>query len=244
MATSDDEIETIIKRLAEEGLLRPGTDLPDLIRSTQNAVELYFHDVALGTSKERHDEIHELYKAAIEKRYGDVVDQITSLSLYGRLQVEQSARRRGVDLSILLGPTPPTTEAEDVSRRNIACDTIASLVGIGGQMVDGRMRPSGRRSRSYSPLLLAPQSSKHPPKREWEEILVERMQIAWRRAVKDDLPRTVARHHKHPFVIFVEQIVQATCLKETGARHMSVVDMFNKTSKTPDNEGDLDSASE
>ena len=108
----------------------------------------------------------------------------------------------------------------------------------------GRMRPSGPTFAVLLSITAGPQSPKHPPKREWEEILIERMQIAWRRAVKDDLPRTVGSHHKHPFVIFVEQTVKATCLKGTGARHMSVVDMFNKVSITRDDEGDLDSASE
>jgi hypothetical protein len=238
-----DELERLLFEISEEGILPEGSNIAQLLRYTVAAIELYLDEIKLGSLKTRHDEMDALRKAAQsqrKERYQRIGDLLDGLSEYGRQQIERRGKQRSITI-----PTRADLQDQSVEtrngfvgkreRRDWACEDIGTLVQMGGHVEEGRKRPSGRRSQIWVPLLLAPASPKNQPKREWERVLIERLQVGWRAATGKALPKTVSVHNPHPFVKFASRCLEIKCLNKTTARHSSIVDLFNEISKIDKN---------
>jgi hypothetical protein len=108
---------------------------------------------------------------------------------------------------------------------------INRLCSIGGSYVEGRKRPSGKRSRStLEPLLHAPALRRHVSKREPERNFVMNLETTWLEATGTK-PSLTARHSDRsrklgPFARFGRK-----CLRLVGAGHVDVVELINELNR-------------
>jgi hypothetical protein len=127
-----------------------------------------------------------------------------------------SARRRHVTL--------PSPEAlRDEHRRDKACARVVKLCQYGGRRIEGRKRPSGKRSWTWRPYFRAPEPQRHFPKREAERTFVMWLRIAWLEATGKEAPRTTDPRRPGPFARMVKE-----CLRLVGATHADAVGLINK----------------
>lgn len=127
-----------------------------------------------------------------------------------------SARRRHVTL--------PSPEAlRDEHRCDKACAKVVKLCQYGGGWIEGRKRPSGKRSWTWRPYFRAPEPQRHFPKREAELTFVMWLRIAWLEATGEEAPRTTDPRRPGPFARMVKE-----CLRLVGAAHADAVGLLNK----------------
>jgi len=221
--TAADDIEradqifspAIVKAIAKRSKLPAEADLAIFAECIRIAAVFYFQSVRLRSVKKRHDELATLYSAAEKRKYEEVAALLKDLSPIGRAQIEQRAHRRKIDL-------PALCDLQNIERRDSACESVAKLVRLGGHWKIGRMRPSGKRSHTWQPVLLAPASPRNPPKRDSERAFIEGLQITWRVATKKEAARTASRERPGPFVRLAQE-----CLRLIGARHADAVNLIN-----------------
>ena len=141
--------------------------------------------------------------------------------------------RRGARPS--LGIRLPSSQAlRDAAQREEACAKIATLSQFGGSYVKGRQRyPSGKRSRTWDPLLHAPKPRPHFSKRDAERDFVMWLQLAWCEAINEkvkegELMPSVAANSARPGPF---ARVARECLKLVGAGHADVVGLINELNR-------------
>jgi hypothetical protein len=127
---------------------------------------------------------------------------------------------------------PASSDLRDEVLRERACDVVKRLCRIGGELAEGRRRPSGKRSRSaWRPHVYAPKARPDFPRRDAERCFVARLSAAWCYVVRQAPPRTV-RHRiareSGPFVRFVRK-----CLDLVGATYADAVELINAVRRDP-----------
>lgn len=200
--------DSCIERLAKIAKLPAEADLKAFGGAVREAARIYIRDVHLPTANELHAEIASLYKAADGREFEEAA----------RLQqhLSPSARDLLTDRGAVNLELPEADALLDIGRREAACEAIAALCRVGVVDVEGRRRPSGRRSRTRETLLYAPDPRRNFPKRAAERDFVMWLRIAYRQATGKEPPRT-ARHSDDthalgPFVRLVNE-----CLRLLGA---------------------------
>src|SRR5262249_27006246 len=149
--------------------------------------------------------IHKLYKAADRRSYDEVaalLERLLSHTLTSgeafRVHVVMSTTSslggRAAEARTLIELLPPPEALCDPAQRDGACEAITRLCRFGGRLVEGRRRPTGKRSRpTFRPLLYAPEPRRNFPKRDPERDFVMWLSIAWRE-VTGSAPSRTARH--------------------------------------------------
>jgi hypothetical protein len=191
-----------VAELAKIAKLPPATNMGVLAEGLREAACIFVRDASVPTANELHGQIAELFKASAGRQHDDVARLLEDLSPLARDML----------------PSLPDPEAlHDVGQREAACESIEASCQFGGRFVDGRRRPSGKRSRPvWRPYLYAPERRRHFPKREAERDFATWVSIAWFDAAGAEPPRTA--HHKAdgrdvgPFARFLRQ-----CLRLVGA---------------------------
>src|SRR5215207_5027478 len=107
-------------------------------------VRIYTEDVRTPTRNERHGEIRKLNSAAQKRSFKQVADLLRDLSFMSRAFLNERGLRWGVPVTL-----PQPEALLDEGKREQACVLISRLCQYGGAIVDGRMRPTGRRSRTF-----------------------------------------------------------------------------------------------
>jgi hypothetical protein len=164
------------------------------------------------------------------------------------------------ELDIVELKLPSAQELLDPARREEACDVVRRFCSIGGLHIKGRMRPTGRRSKTWKSLLCAdlfepgpepllagsayeptyvpvPRPAGRPPKREAERQFVMNLQLAWLEASGKPPPLTANPQRLGPFARMVRE-----CLKLAGAGYdeadkhpksadFAVADLINEVNK-------------
>jgi hypothetical protein len=177
--------EDCIRKLAAIAKLPANADLETFGWWIGAAADMFVREAGIPTANQVRNEIAALRKAA-ERRHFE-----KAAHLLGRLSPEALAILQTADPT---GTLPTPGDLQDEVLRDQACATIASLCRIGGQKVEGRRRPCGKRSRSIVlPYLNAPTASQHFPKREAERRFVCRLSIAWCKATGKKPSRTARR---------------------------------------------------
>ena len=150
---------------------------------------MFVREVQVPTANEVRSEISALYKAAAQRDFERAASLLGSLS-QGALalfeepplaleikansqcavaKTSRAERVRSRKTRQSARPLPSPSELRDDASRDQACATIEGLCRIGGQLVEGRRRPLGKRSRAnFRPHLFAPSASRHFPKRDAE----------------------------------------------------------------------------
>jgi hypothetical protein len=132
---------------------------------------------------------------------------------------EESVTAAGIEL-------PPTETLCDETQREKACDAIVMLCRTGGRHIEGRKRPSGRRSRSWQARLYAPEPSRHPGKRKAERAFLRRLQLAWLEATGERPSMTAHHVNLGPFAKMVRE-----SLRLVGAAHADAVGLINELNR-------------
>jgi hypothetical protein len=244
--------DACIRKLAMIAKLPPEADMNAFGAGIKEAARNFAKDARVPTANELQAEIAKLHKAADRQLYGQVADLLESLSPRARVMLSERADRTARDDAsassyprvtavgrhgevLTRAPRPPLrlqlpipSDLRDEALRKDACDAVARLCRIGGQFVEGRRRPSGKRSRPVSrPFLYAPAPRRNFPRRDAERNFVMLLSIAWREAT-GEAPSRTARHADKsrelgPFARFV-----CECLRLVGARYADAVELMNE----------------
>ena len=179
-----------------------------LLRSRdQTAALLYARDAQEPSLNQLHNEIRQLHEAAQRGEYDQTAGLIETLTPPARdLLVE---RGQGAQHVVSL-PTPAMLREPE--RRAEASQTVAMLCRMGGRYVEGRRRPSGKRSRTWKPLAIGPTPRRHSRKRQAERDFVMWIQVAWLDATGRKPSLTAHTFRPGPFAKMVTE-----CLRLVGA---------------------------
>ena len=139
------------------------------------------------------------------------------------LVVDESRRRRPTSIQWTSTTVPLPETLRDRARREEACATVVQLCQYGGHWVQGRKRPSGKRSWSWRPYIRAPEPRRHFPKREAERTFVMWLRTAWLDATGEEAPRTADPCRPGPFARMVRK-----CLILVGAGHADAIGLLNE----------------
>jgi hypothetical protein len=119
---------------------------------------------------------------------------------------------------------PSVQDLRDTERREAACDVVRLLCTAGVELVEGRMRQTGRRSAStWQTVLYAPRPKPRPPKREAERQYVANLAITWLEATDKKPALTARRGILGPFARLV-----CDCLMLVGASKVDAVNLITE----------------
>jgi hypothetical protein len=209
--------DACVRELASE--LPAGADLERFGEGVRAAARIYARDARIPTANELRAEIAKLQRAADRERHELVATLIECLT--PRAHRLLNAREARPSISIAL-PSPDLLR--DPTERDAACASVARLCEYGGWYVEGRRRPSGKRSRpGWRPLLHAPEPRRHFPKRDAERDFVIWLALAWHGATGKAPPRTADSRNPGPFARVV-----CKCLRLVGAGHVNAVELINE----------------
>jgi hypothetical protein len=201
------------RQIVDNAKLPDKADKHCLAKGSHEAAAIYMREVAEPTPKELHKEIKTLYDAAMKQQYEQAALLRKQLSAKTRGSLNDRADRIGLTL-------PSPEDLCDSARRDEACATIAKLCRIGGDWIEGRKRPFGKRSATTcKPLLCAPsgppelaalkhRSPRNFSKRDAERNLVMWLGLAWLEATGVPPPRTADRRNLGPFARLVREVLQ------------------------------------
>jgi hypothetical protein len=213
--------DACIDTLAGIGRLRVGADRKRFAEGVREAARIYARDAREPTDNDLHAEIHKLYRAAERKRYELIADLLERLSPRARHLLDTRGARPSLGIRL-----PRAQALRAVAQREEACAKIATLCQYGGGYVEGRRRPSGRRSKQWRVLLHAPEPSRQFPKRDAERGFIMWLQVAWLEATGERPSVAANSARPGPFARMVQQ-----CLKLVGANHADAVGLINELNK-------------
>ena len=212
---SDEKVD----KFAKDAKLPSGIDLTVFAKGVREAALLFVRDAGVPNGNELGQEIKKLHKAADKRQYDVVAALLESLSPRALEMLKDRGARPAI------GTALPSPEAlQDPALREGACEIVRRLRESGGLSVEGRRRPSGKRSSStYRPVLYAPEPRTNFAKREAERTFVMNLSLAWLEATGTAPPR-MARHadasrHLGPFARFASE-----CLCFIGRPDADIVD--------------------
>ena len=209
-----------IARLARTGKLPAHADLRLFGEGVREAVRIYARDARTPNANTQRRQIVELHKAAAGRRFEKVAELLRELSPTARDFLNERGSRT---LSISL---PEPEDLLDGARREEACVTIERIAGYVGSYVEGRMRPSGVRSRTWRTTLYAPEPRRHFPRREAERDFLMWLSLAWLDAVGEPPSLAVNSDRPGPFARMVKE-----CFELVGAGHIDVTGLINEQNR-------------
>jgi hypothetical protein len=194
----DSFIETLVKIAG----LPSGADIKRFAESIREAARIYARDVREPNANELYREIDELHHAAKRREYERVASLVESLSAKALYMLNNAAATN----------LPPPAALRDHALRKDACEIVARLCRFGGGRIEGRMRPSGKRSISWRWTIYGPTPSRNLPKRLAERDFVVHLQLAWVESVGRKPPQAANINRLGPFALMV-----LACFKRVGA---------------------------
>jgi hypothetical protein len=216
-AISLDEVPTVfnddcMNELARDGKLPADADLVRFKTGVLGSVRDYVQAVREPSSNQLHQEINALCVAAFREKYDKLAALLESMFPATRAWLEARSKQpfwRSVCGEIIDVKVPTAGSLRDPARRAEACDSALRLCAIGGEFVEGRRRPAGKRSRkTYRPIPYAPQPSPHLPKRDPELDLVTNLKIIWGQATGRTPPLTANHRTPGPFARMAEKVLR------------------------------------
>ncbi|HEY8126372.1 MAG TPA: hypothetical protein VIF88_13250 [Methylocystis sp.] len=207
---SDSEIQMLIERHKI-----PVSDVTKFGDSLRLDFEIYAKEKSRPNANMVYREIEQLHLAAERGNTEKMVALLGCLMPDTRAHLESRADQLGV-------PFPAADVLTNSAGCEAICENVGTLCRMGGGWSEGRLRQSGRRSRTWSTLLYAPQKSSHFAKREAERMFVINLQLTWLMATGEKPATTACQERPGPFVRFVQD-----CLKLAGAGHVNAVKAIN-----------------
>jgi hypothetical protein len=210
----DDEC---IGRLAALAKLPERANLLTFKAEVQRAAGIYLREAAQLSGNDRHNEVVALWRAASQRKYPAVKVCLEHISNLTRDELNERGSRFRPPAML-----PQPALIEDPTQREEACRTIVDLSTYGGRWREGRNRPSGRRSRTWEPLIYAPQKQSHPRRRAPERTFVMWLQVAYLDSVGTAPALTASAERVGPFARMVRD-----CLRLVGAPEADAVGLIN-----------------
>jgi len=218
-----------LKEIASVGKLPSEADFSRFARSVRGAVRHYALAARAPSSNDLHHEIKALHRAADREQCDEVANLLDRLTVAARAWLDERGRRpswqsiygdEGAKL-------PIANDVRDPAKRREACGLVRQLCTVGGGIIEGRLRPTGRRSRpTYRTALCAPNPSPHFARREAELDLVTSLQISFVEATSR-MPALTAHHDSPgPFARMAQKV-----LVLVGATHADAVGLINELNR-------------
>jgi hypothetical protein len=129
---------------------------------------------------------------------------------------------KGCDIPTAAEIVSPATRARAVQRLRLA-------LSYGGLMKDGRKRPTGRRSRSFAPMLRVPAIEPYRPRGEAEREFVRNLAFTYLSARGKSPPYQVDFQVRGPFSAYVHR-----CFELAGAPSGHVTSLINEFGEARD----------
>lgn len=242
--------DVCIDHLAKRSRLPATADRQIFADGIREKACIFARNIRIPNANELNDEIAELHRVAEARQFEDVANLLGKLSTrasdFLRARVERIShvnagqpsrprvtvmgrngevltRKPTVPWSVAL---PTSDDLRNESRREHACATVAMLCRTGGRYVEGRRRPTGKRSKpNWQWELFAPEKTTHPARRRVEREFVDGLREVWFRSTGKMPSRTADRRNLGPFARLVQE-----CLKLVGAYHenTSVAELINQ----------------
>ena len=178
--------------------------------------EVFQRDRTAKNANQQHDEIDRLYKAAIRGNIPAVATALEKLSPESRASLSERGKLIGL-------PLPSAGELMGAIDPKTICTVVVKLCRVGGEMIKGRKRPSGKKSIEWAVELHAPKMQRGFAKRAAETGFIINLQLTWLEATGQS-PAVTANHEvPGPFVRFVKD-----CLALAGVKYVDVVETLNR----------------
>lgn len=201
------------------GRLPAAADRKCFAEGVREAARIYAQEARAPTVNELRAEIATLHAAAERKRCGQVADLLEKLSSKASELLSKRAARLSLEL-------PTSDDLRDPPRQQDASEAVLRLCQYGGHYDESRRRPSGKRSRTWRPFLVAPEPRRHVPKRDAELNFIMLLQVAWLEATGKQPSLAANPARPGPFA----QIV-GKCLELVGASHADAVGLINELNR-------------
>jgi hypothetical protein len=229
--------DACIKQLVRIGKPPPQTDIQLLGDGIREGARQYATEIRQPNDNEVCAEIERLYRAAVRQRFDELailIDRLSprarSLLQYREWPTKPSARKVGAvrrrdrtSIRSRLITLPPPEALRDHKTRDEACATVVKLCQCGGGWVEGRQRPSGKRSITWRPYFRGPERQAQFPKREAEQNFIIWLRLAWLAATGEEATPTADPRRPGPFARMAQH-----CLNLIGAKHADAVGLLNK----------------
>jgi hypothetical protein len=209
--------DRFIQTLTEVARLPADADKQRFAESVREAARVYVKDVQEPNANELNSQIKGLHHAAQRQEYDRVATLLESLSTKAREMLKNN-----------LTDLPPTAALRDHVLRKDACETIANGCRIGAGIIEGRMRPSGKRSKSWQWMIYGPTLSRNAPKRQAERDFVMHLQLAWAESVGKKPPLAANVNRLGPFALMVQAALKAV---GAGSSEAAVVGHINELNR-------------
>jgi len=212
--------DACVNTLAAIGRLPATADRKCFAEGVREAARIYAQEARAPTVNELRAEIAALYAAAERKRCGQVADLLEKLSSKARELLSTRSTRLNLEL-------PTSDDLRDRPQQQNASEAVLRLCQFGGRYVEGRRRPSGKRSRTWRPYLVAPEPRRHVPKRDAELNFIMWLQFAWLEA-SGAKPNLAANRALNREIRGAFARMTAECLRLIGASHSDAVGLINE----------------
>jgi hypothetical protein len=210
-----------IKQLATLAGLKENPDTEQQLgKLVREDVRIFCRDVLESTNNDLHREMKRLHDVCEKRAFEQAGAVFACISSRTRSELVERWERtnRGTRF-----PAPEDfTMAE---HREAACSAIASVCRIGGSYIDGRLRPSGKRSRTWQWLYYAPEPKRHFQKTSAELRLVMHLALTWLIVTGKSPPKVVNRDKPGPFARTVRKCFH---LSGTAADSINVINEFGR----------------
>ena len=181
--------------------------------------KVFERDKTARNDNQQHDEIDRLYKAASRGNIPAVATALDKLSPESRVSLSE----RGMLIGL---PLPSAGELTGAIDPKTICKVVAKLCRVGGEMIEGRNRPSGKKSTEWTVALHAPKKRRGFAKRTAEKAFIINLQLTWLE-VTGQSPAVTANHEvPGPFVRFVDD-----CLVLAGVSGVDIVETLNSLTR-------------
>jgi hypothetical protein len=211
--------DTCIDRLADIARFPAHADRERFAAGVRQAARIYARDARIPTDNELNAEIAALYRATERKRCGEVAALLEKLSPKARELLSKRATRLSLEL-------PASEDLCKAARQERACEIVLSLCQHGGSNGTGRRRPSGKRSRTWRPLIHAPQRTRNFPKRDAELNFIMWLQATWLESAGKWPSLAANPKRPGPFARMVRK-----SLELIGAGHADAVGLINELNR-------------
>ena len=212
--------ERVIAEMAK-GIKAPPDAIARFRDNVRAGMRAYFAELARTDWEVIGKQIGELYRLVdradrgTEAAAARLADCIGSVDQATRNWLERCAHR---ELSF-----PSSDEIRDDRTRKQAIRRLRRTLGYGLNVVQGRKRPSGKRSRTVQPLLHVPKSSRGRPRDLAARELVQQLAPAYVEATDRSPPHRVNSRSQGPFFRLVRRCFELARISTGG-----VVELINE----------------
>jgi hypothetical protein len=219
---SENEVDRVfdaecIRELAELSKLSKDADIEKFGNEIRESARIYVRVANEPSANQLHDEIKALHDAADKnhfERSGFLINNLSDRARFALIGRWEQANP-GVEF-------PQGIDLDNIDCREAVCAKIASLCRTGAKIVEGRARPSGKRSKTLEVFYYAPEKMRHSPKTVAEDQFVAHLALTWCEITGDLPPKVVHQEMLGPFGRFVKK-----CLRLSGSS-ANAANLINK----------------